>query len=105
MTDIEKVKLKIGAVISATFTDAQIQAFLDMEGSVNMAAAAAIEAWAAAAISYMDSEHIGDYSYSRKSINNALELAKRLREVEAGTPSITWAEPNLLMETDTEEVE
>lgn len=105
MTDIEKVKLKIGAVISATFTDAQIQAFLDMEGSVNMAAAAAIESWAAAAISYMESEHIGDYSYSRKSINNALELAKRLREVEAGTPSITWAEPNLLMETDTEEVE
>ena len=36
MSDIEKGRLKIGAVISATYTDAQIQAFLDMEGSVNM---------------------------------------------------------------------
>ena len=44
MSDIEKVRLKIGTLISATFSDAQIQAFLDMEGSVNMAAAAAIEA-------------------------------------------------------------
>ena len=74
MTDIEKVRLKIGAVISATFTDAQIQAFLDMEGSVNLAAAAAIEAWAAAAIGSPESEHIGDYSYSSKAIDNALAI-------------------------------
>jgi len=91
MTDIEKVKLKIGTVISATFTDAQIQAFLDMEGSVNMAAAAAIESWAVSAISGSDSERIGDYSYSKKSIDNALALAKRLRDTESETPAMAWA--------------
>lgn len=96
MTDRQKVRLKIGTVISATFTDDEIDAFLEMEGSVNMAAAAAIESWAAASIFSMDSEHIGDYSYSRKSINNALDLAKRLRDNEASEPSITWAEPDLL---------
>ena len=102
MTDREKVRLKIGAVISATFTNDQIDAFLEMEGSVNMAAAAAIESWAAAAISGTESEHIGDYSYSKKSIDNALALAERLRKAEAEKPSITWAEPNLMM---TEEAE
>lgn len=91
MTDIEKVRLKIGAIISATFTDVQIQAFLDMEGSVNLAAAAAIEAWAAGAISGMESEHIGDYSYAKKSIDNALALAKRLRDTEAEIPSMDIA--------------
>lgn len=105
MTDIAKVRLKIGAVISATFTDDEIQAFLDMEGSVNLAAAAAIESWAAAAISYMESEHIGDYSYSRRSINNALALAERLRTNESTIPVIEWAEPDLLGVEDTECVE
>jgi hypothetical protein len=95
MTDIEKVRLKIGTVISATFTDDQIQAFLDMEGSVYLAAAAAIESWAAAAISTMESEKIGDYSYSRKSIDNALAIAQRLRDGEANVPAIDWAEMDL----------
>lgn len=94
MTDIEKIRLKIGAVISATFTDTQIQAFLDMEGSVNLAAAAAIESWAAAALSTMESERIGDYSY-KKSIDNALALAQRLRDSEAATPAIDWAQMDL----------
>ena len=98
MSDIEKVRLKIGTLISATFTDAQIQAFLDMQGSVNMAAAAAIEAWAAGLITTKDSEHIGDYSYSRKYVANALDLARRLREVESTTPAIDWAEMNLIGE-------
>lgn len=98
MTDIEKVRLKIGTVISATFTDAQIQAFLDMEGSVNMAAAAAIESWAAGIISNAESERIGDYSYSKKFVDNALALAERLRETEAETPAMTWAEMDLLGE-------
>lgn len=95
MTDIDKVRLLIGTVISATYSDAQIQAFLDMAGSVNLAAAMAIEAWAASAINLMDSEKIGDYSYSKKGIDNALALAARLRETEAETPAMTWAEMNL----------
>jgi hypothetical protein len=102
MTDIEKVRLKIGAVISATFTDDQIQAFLDMEGSVNLAAAAAIESWAAAAVSGAESEKIGDYSYSRKSIDNALALAERLRTAEAEIPAIDWASFNFTDVEDTE---
>lgn len=105
MTDREKVRLKIGTVISATFTDAQIDAFLEMEGSVNMAAAAAIEAWAVAAISGTESEHIGDYSYSKKSIDNALALALRLRTTEAETPAMDWAEMNLTNEQETEDIE
>jgi hypothetical protein len=95
MTDIEKVRLKIGTVISATFTDDQIQAFLDMEGSVNLAAAAAIESWAASAANIMDSEKIGDYSYSKKWIDKALALADRLRSVEAETPAMDIASMNL----------
>ena len=94
MTDIEKVQLKIGSVISATFTDVQIQAFLDMEGSVNMAAAAAIESWAAASISGMEAEKIGDYSYSKKEISNALAIASRLRTTESETPVFEWSEPD-----------
>jgi len=95
MTDIEKVKLKIGTVISATFTDAQIQAFLDMEGTVNLAAASAIESWAASAVDTVQSEKMGDYSYSKKFIEGALEIAKRLRESESDTPVLEWAEMDL----------
>lgn len=96
MTDIEKVNLKIGSVISATFSDAQIQEFLNMEGTVNLAAAAAIESWAAATISNAESEKIGDYSYSKKSIDSALALAKRLREAAAEAPVADWAEMDLV---------
>lgn len=103
MTDIEKVRLKIGAVISATYSDAQIQAFLDMEGTVNLAAAAAIEAWAAATISGMEAERIGDYSYSKKAIDNALALADRLRKTSA--PAYGWTEMDLLGEEAEEEIE
>ena len=105
MTDIEKVRLKIGTVISATYSDAQIQAFLDMEGSVNLAAAAAIEAWAVSAITGMESEKIGDYSYTKKAIDNALLLAASLKKLEAETPSITWAEPDLMGVDEEEDFE
>ena len=104
MTDLQKVRLKTGAVISDTFTDAEILAFLEMEGSVNMAAAAAIESWAAGLLSGTESEHIGDYSYSKKSVDNALALAERLRNAEAETPVTTWAEMRLI-EDDDEETE
>jgi len=103
MTDIEKIRLKIGDKTAPYhFSDAELQAFLDDEGSVNMAAAAALEAWATEYGLNADSEHIGDYSYTQKIIDNMLKLAERLRKVESETPAITWAEPNLLM---TEEAE
>ena len=95
MTDVEKVKLKIGAVVSATFTDAQIQAFLDMEGSVLLAAAAALEAYAAGVLTGTNSERIGDYSYTKKSVDNALTLAALYKKGEAETPVFDWAEMDL----------
>ena len=104
MTDIQKVRLLIADTLSVQFTDAQIQAFLDMEGSVNAAAAAAIEAWAAGAISTVDSEKIGDYAHSKKSITNALDLAKRLRDAEASSPVQDWAEFNFTDIDDTEDL-
>lgn len=101
MTDIARIRLKIGTTISADYAlDADLQEFLDMEGSVNMAAAAAIEAWAAKYGANPDNEHIGDYSYSQKIIDNMLKLAERLRETEAETPAMSWASFNL---TDAEE--
>jgi len=95
MTDIEKVQLKIGTVVSAVYTDAQIQAFLDMEGSVLLAAAAALEAYAAGVLTGTDSERIGDYAYTKKSVDNALKLAALYRKGEAETPVIDWAEMDL----------
>ena len=95
MTDIEKVQLKIGTVVSATFTDAQIQAFLDMEGSVLLAAAAALEAYAAGALTGTNSEKIGDYSYTKRSVDNAIAVAALYRKGEAETPIIDWAEMDL----------
>ncbi len=105
MTDIEKVRLKTGAVISATFTDAQIQAFLDMEGTVNLAAAAAIESWAAGQAAIATSERIGDYSYNKKHVDNALALAQRLRDAEATIPAMDWTSLNLTDSEETEDIE
>ncbi len=82
MTEIEQVRLLIGATISDTFTDAQIQGFLDIEGSVKVAAAAAIEAYVATL--EMSSETIGDYMYKRA---NLLALAKGLRESATTDPA------------------
>lgn len=48
MTDVEKIRLKIGGAATATVVnDTALQAFLDEEGSVVGAAAAACEALAA----------------------------------------------------------
>ena len=96
MTDIQKVQLLIGDVAGAQFTVAQIQAFLDMAGgSVNIAAALALEAWAATLTDNAVSEKIGDYAYSKKAADNKLALAERYRKAEAETPVLTWAEMNL----------
>jgi len=99
MTDIEQVRLLIGDTGSVQFTDAQIQAFLDMaSGDVNMAAAIALEAWAAELASKMGSETIGDYSYKRQ-VDNMLKVADRLRKVATETPAsavaaFDWDEGN-----------
>ena len=95
MTDIEKVRLLIADTGSVQFTDAQIQAFLDMGGSILMAASYALEAWAASLAEGLTSEKIGDYSYTKKSAENMINLAKKFREEDAMTPSLDWAEMDL----------
>ena len=106
-TEIGKSRLLISdndiiPVTDAHFTDEEIQIFLDLEGSVNLAAAAALESWAAYLSDSADSEKIGDYSYSKKSVSNKLALAARLRENDANAPALTWAEMNF---TDIDEDE
>ena len=62
-TDVGKVRLLIGdkAIATAHFTDEELTVFLADEGSVNLGAAAALEAWAAEYSANADSEKIGDY--------------------------------------------
>ena len=101
MTTIEKIRLLIGdTTVPYHFADAQIQAFYDMAGSVMLAAALALESWATTYLSSADSEHIGDYSYSKKVADNMLKLAQRYRENESTTPAIAWAEPDLMGTTE-----
>lgn len=97
MTDIEKVRLLIGdSTAPYHYTDAQIQAFLDMaDGSIFLASAIALESWAAVLTSSADSESIGDYSYSKKEADNKLKLAERYRQNEANTPAMDIASMNL----------
>ena len=106
-TDVGKVRMLISdkdvtPATDAHFTDEELQAFLTMAGSVNLAAAMALEAWAATESSSAQSEKIGDYSYSKKTADNKLALAARYRENESLTPSMTWAEM-ALTETEIEE--
>jgi len=103
MTDIQKVRLLIADTLSVQFTDPQIQVFLDLaSGSVLIAAAFALEAWAATESANLDSENIGDYAYTRGAVNKKLTLAKEYKkqaaevsEAEALSPYLTWAEMNL----------
>jgi len=97
-TDIGKVRLLIGdtdivPTTDAQFTDEEITAFLTLvDSSIYLAAAMALESWAATLTESMESEKIGDYGFSRKSAANKLALAERYRKSEAETPAVAWAE-------------
>ena len=97
-TDIGKVRLVISDndIANPVFDDEEIQVFLTLEGSVNLAAAALAEAMAATYAANAGSENIGDYAYTQKIVDNMLNLAKRLREKEASTPAMDWAVLDLL---------
>lgn len=102
-TNVGKVRLVISDKDPANevFTDAEITYFLTENGnSINLAAAEALESWAASYSASADTEKIGDYAYSQKIVANMLDLAKRLREKEAESPYLTWAEMNLIGETE-----
>jgi hypothetical protein len=104
-TDIGKVRLIISDknLLAPVFTDEEIQVFLTAGGTVNLASAAALEAWAASYAANASSETIGDYAYQQRIVQNMLETAKRLRDKEAETPAMDWAEMDLVNYGDTEE--
>lgn len=95
---IGRIRLLIGdrTIATAHFTDEEITYFLTENGNViNLGAAAALEAWASDLAEGFDSERIGDYSYSRKSGSNKLDLAAKLRGNDANSPVMDWAEMDL----------
>ncbi|MCJ7669572.1 MAG: hypothetical protein MUO61_03525 [Dehalococcoidia bacterium] len=105
MTDIEKIRLNISdKTVPYQFSDAELQSFLDDEGSVKLASAAALEAWAAAYSTSPDNERIGDYAYAQSVTDKMLKLATKLRKDDAEKPSITWAEPNLMGVNEEEDI-
>jgi len=100
-TDIGKVRLLIHDQINtydhpAHYSDAEIQLFLDSGGSVKLAAAEALEAWAAYYSDSPDSEKMGDYSYSKKGQANMLALADRYRKSEEDTPVLEISSMDLV---------
>ena len=96
-TSIGKVRLLIGdnVLTDIHFSDAEIEYFLSDNGnSINLAAASALEAWAAAYSTGADSEKIGDYSYTQTIVTKMLTMAAKFREREATTPAVSWGEFN-----------
>ncbi len=106
MTDIAQVRLLINdKTLPYHFTDAEIQAFLTMAGnSVFLAAAMALKSWAASLASAIDSERIGDYSYSKKQVANMIAIADNYVKMNATTPAMDWASMNLTNENDEEDI-
>ena len=100
-TEIGQVRLLIGdndivPVTDAHFTDEEIQAMLTMAGSVYKACVLLLKSWAATLSGQMDSEHIGDYSYTRKEVANKLALAANFEALDISTPAMGWADMDLL---------
>ena len=103
MSNIEQVRLLIADTDSSQFTDAQIQVFLDLASdSVLIAAAYALESWAASLTDSVTSEHIGDYSYTKKTADSKRALALEYKKeaasslaAEANSPYLTWSEMDL----------
>ena len=94
-TDIGKVRLLISDTSTTLphFTDAEIQVFLSLyPGSIRLPAAQALEAWAASFSQNADSEHIGDYSYTKHQVQNMIALATKLRDAENTMPAMDWSE-------------
>ena len=106
--NIGKVRLLIGdtdivPTTDAQFSDEEIQVFLTMASSVLLIAAAyALESWAATESAALDSEKVGDYAYTRGAVNKKITLAKEYKreaqlaiDAEASSPYLTWSEMDL----------
>lgn len=99
-TEIGKVRLLIDdrdivPTSDAQFSDEELQVFLTLGGSVLMAAAKALESWAASVKTSYASEMIGDYSYKNTSSANMLKLADKYAQQDRMMPYMTWAEMDL----------
>lgn len=84
-TDLGRVRMRITDrdENNAVFTDAEIEAFLDMEGSVNLASAAALETIAANEALVLKRIEVLDLKTDGPAVAKALmDLAARLRENE-----------------------
>ena len=97
-TDIGKIRRDLSDKTPTDyhFSDEELQSFLDTEGAVDLATAAAFESWGAAYALNADNERIGDYSYAQSTSDKMLKMAASIRAAHAAIPSITWAEPDLL---------
>ena len=109
-TDVGKVRLLIGdkAIATAHFTDEELTVFLTDEGSVNLGAAAALEAWAAEYSANADSEKIGDYGYTQSIASKMLASAARLRTNAATAltaPAFGWGNYDLIAAAEDDEEE
>ena len=98
--NVGKIRLIIGdtdvsPASDAVFTDEELTYFFTTMGSINLAAAMALKAWAAKYTASPDSEKIGDYAYTQKITDKMLALAANLEETDASTPYLTWAEFDL----------
>lgn len=95
-TNNGKLRLSIGDTDTSdtVFTDEELAIFLD-GASLNMAAAAAMEAWASKYAANANSEKIGDYSYSQKTVDDMLKLAQRFRDKDASIPVSDYGEMDL----------
>ena len=104
-TDRGKVRLIINDIASPVgciFQDLEIDTFLSMHsGNINLAAAEALGAWAAKYALLPDSEKIGDYAYTQKTIANMNKLKKELEEKDASTPVLEIASMDLSGVEDT----
>ena len=100
-TLIGQLRLMIGdtdivPTTDAKFTDEELQYFLTLNSNnLNLAAADALEAWMGALTRELASEKIGDYSYTRKTIENMNKLRNEFREKDESTPVQEWSEWDL----------
>lgn len=96
-TTVGKIRLKIGdtTLSDVVFTDEELTYFYTEQGSITLASAAALEAWAAKYGANADSEKIGDYAYSQKIIDKLLAMAQNLRDTDANEPVLDTGAFNL----------
>ena len=107
---VGQIRLMVGdnnivPVTNAVFSDEEITFFLTQNGSdLNLTAAALCKAWAAKYGANVDSEHIGDYSYSQTIVDKLLKMAANFTAAATGSPSLAIASFNFTDTDDTEDI-